>query len=167
MHFQTVYKRQIWCLCTVTFGKTSSKLNSRPVYCSQLYGCSWHDGKPARVAWAVPGLALKSVVKWACCQLETLRCFFFSTLSQFFPLFSNHFYELTILKWKFGIQVIKKPTSNLILITLVFVRTFQHQLATTIWVDWSIQRAAPFYKRSLLTRFCLECKITNLLGFLT
>ena len=26
------------CLCTVTFGQKSSKLNSRPVYCSRLYG---------------------------------------------------------------------------------------------------------------------------------
>jgi hypothetical protein len=32
--FQTVYEGEIWCLCTVTFG---SKLNSRPVYCLQLY----------------------------------------------------------------------------------------------------------------------------------
>ena len=36
--FQTVYKGEIWCLCTVTFGQKSSKLNSRPIYCSRPYG---------------------------------------------------------------------------------------------------------------------------------
>ena len=36
--FQTVYEGEIWCLCTVNFGPKSSKLNSRPVYCSGLYG---------------------------------------------------------------------------------------------------------------------------------
>ena len=35
---QTVYEGEIWCLCTVIFGPKSSKLNSRPVYCSRLYG---------------------------------------------------------------------------------------------------------------------------------
>ena len=35
-HFQTVYEGEIWCLCTVTFGQKSSKLNSRPVYCSNF-----------------------------------------------------------------------------------------------------------------------------------
>ena len=30
--------RGIWWLCTVTFGHNGPKLNSRPVYCSQLYG---------------------------------------------------------------------------------------------------------------------------------
>ena len=35
---QTVYEGEIWCLCTVTCGQKSSKLNSIPVYCSQLYG---------------------------------------------------------------------------------------------------------------------------------
>ena len=34
--FQTVYKGEIWCLCTVTFGQNISKLNSRPVYYSQI-----------------------------------------------------------------------------------------------------------------------------------
>jgi hypothetical protein len=34
-NFQTVYEREIWCLCT--FGQKSSKLNSRPVYGSRLY----------------------------------------------------------------------------------------------------------------------------------
>ena len=38
MAFQTVCEGEIWCLCTVTFGPKSIKLNSRPVYCSQLYG---------------------------------------------------------------------------------------------------------------------------------
>ena len=37
-HFQTVYEGEFWCLCTVTFGKYGPKLNSRPVYCSRLYG---------------------------------------------------------------------------------------------------------------------------------
>ena len=32
------YEGEIWCLCTVTFGQKVSKLNSRPVYCSRLYG---------------------------------------------------------------------------------------------------------------------------------
>jgi hypothetical protein len=36
--FQMVYEEEIWCLCTVTFGQKNSKFNSRPVYCSQLYG---------------------------------------------------------------------------------------------------------------------------------
>ena len=34
----TVHVGEIWCLCTVTFCPKSSKLNSRPVYCSRLYG---------------------------------------------------------------------------------------------------------------------------------
>ena len=29
---------EIWCLCTVTFGPKSLKLNNRLVYCSRLYG---------------------------------------------------------------------------------------------------------------------------------
>ena len=36
-HFQTVYKGEFWCLCTVTFGRNGPKMNSRPVYCSRLY----------------------------------------------------------------------------------------------------------------------------------
>ena len=36
--FQTIYEGEIWRLCTVTFGPKSLKLNSRPVYCSRLYG---------------------------------------------------------------------------------------------------------------------------------
>ena len=36
--FQKAYEREIWCLCTVTFGQKVPKLNSRPVYCSRLYG---------------------------------------------------------------------------------------------------------------------------------
>ena len=32
-----LYEVEIWCLCTVTFGQKSLKLNSRPFYCSQLY----------------------------------------------------------------------------------------------------------------------------------
>ena len=32
--FQTLYEGE----CTVTFGQNSPKLNSRPVYCSRLYG---------------------------------------------------------------------------------------------------------------------------------
>ena len=38
LDFQTVYDGKIGCLCTVTFGQKSSKLNSKPVYCSQLFG---------------------------------------------------------------------------------------------------------------------------------
>ena len=38
--FQTVHEGEIWCLCTVTFGSKGPKLNSRLVYCSQLYGTS-------------------------------------------------------------------------------------------------------------------------------
>ena len=34
----SVYEGEIWCLCTGTFGQKSSKLNSRSVYCSLLYG---------------------------------------------------------------------------------------------------------------------------------
>ena len=45
MDFQTVYEGEIWCLCTVTFGQKSSKLNSRTVYCSQLYGTYPLQGK--------------------------------------------------------------------------------------------------------------------------
>ena len=41
-HFQTVYEGEIWCLCTVPFDPKSSKLNSRPVYCLQLYGSYKH-----------------------------------------------------------------------------------------------------------------------------
>ena len=37
LHFQTFYKRKIWCLYTVTFRPKRSKLNSRPVYCSKFY----------------------------------------------------------------------------------------------------------------------------------
>ena len=37
-HFQTVYEAEVGCLCTVTFEPKSSKLNSRLVYCSRLYG---------------------------------------------------------------------------------------------------------------------------------
>ena len=33
-----IFRLFIWSLCNVTFGQRSSKLNSRPVYCSQLYG---------------------------------------------------------------------------------------------------------------------------------
>ena len=29
---------RFWCLCIVTFGQKVPKLNSRPVYCLQLYG---------------------------------------------------------------------------------------------------------------------------------
>ena len=36
--FQIVYEGEIWCLFTVSFGQKSSKFDSRPVYCSQLYG---------------------------------------------------------------------------------------------------------------------------------
>ena len=36
--FQTSYEGEFRCLYTVTFGKNCSKLNSRPVYCSRLYG---------------------------------------------------------------------------------------------------------------------------------
>ena len=36
--FQTAYEGEIWCLRTMTYGQKSSKLNSRPIYCSQLYG---------------------------------------------------------------------------------------------------------------------------------
>ena len=36
--FQTVYEGEIRCLCTVTFGPKGPELNSRPVYCSRLYG---------------------------------------------------------------------------------------------------------------------------------
>ena len=36
--FQTVYEGKIWSICTVTFGQKSSKLNSRPIYCSRLDG---------------------------------------------------------------------------------------------------------------------------------
>ena len=39
--FQTLHEGDIWRLCTVTFGPKSLKLNSRPVYCSQLYGCTF------------------------------------------------------------------------------------------------------------------------------
>ena len=35
---KTIFEGEIWCLCTVTFGPKSSKLNFRAVYCSQLYG---------------------------------------------------------------------------------------------------------------------------------
>jgi hypothetical protein len=37
---QTVYEGKTCCLCIVTFGQKSSKLNSRLVYCSRLYGLS-------------------------------------------------------------------------------------------------------------------------------
>ena len=33
-----IFRLGIWCLWTVTYGQNSSKLNSRPVYCSWLYG---------------------------------------------------------------------------------------------------------------------------------
>ena len=36
--FQKAYEGEIWCLCTVTFDQKVPKLNSRPVYCSRLYG---------------------------------------------------------------------------------------------------------------------------------
>jgi hypothetical protein len=36
-YFQNVYEGEIWCLCTVTFGPKSPKLNSRSVYCLRLY----------------------------------------------------------------------------------------------------------------------------------
>ena len=39
--FQTVQEVEVWCLCTVTFCQLSSKLISRPVYCSRLYGIFW------------------------------------------------------------------------------------------------------------------------------
>ena len=49
--FQKAYEGEIWCLCTLTFGQKVPKLNSRPVYCSQLYGTIlvlfnpiWHWG---------------------------------------------------------------------------------------------------------------------------
>ena len=35
-NFQTVCEGEIWCLCTMTFGQKSLKLNSRPVYCHNL-----------------------------------------------------------------------------------------------------------------------------------
>ena len=36
--FQKAYEGDFWCWCTVTFGQKVPKLNSRPVYCSRLYG---------------------------------------------------------------------------------------------------------------------------------
>ena len=36
--FRRLMMGEIWCLCTVTFGQKVPKLNSRLVYCSQLYG---------------------------------------------------------------------------------------------------------------------------------
>ena len=52
MDFQTAYEGEIWCLCTVTFGPKSLKLNRRSVYCSRLYGIYapkqnsiWHWGR--------------------------------------------------------------------------------------------------------------------------
>ena len=37
-HFQNIFEGEIWCLCTLTFGQTFPKLNSRLVYCWRLYG---------------------------------------------------------------------------------------------------------------------------------
>ena len=37
-HFQKAYEGVIWWLCTVNFGQKVPQLNSRPVYCSPLYG---------------------------------------------------------------------------------------------------------------------------------
>ena len=37
LDFQKAYEGEIQCLCIVTFGQNIPKLNSRPVYCSQLY----------------------------------------------------------------------------------------------------------------------------------
>ena len=38
LSFQKAYKGEMWCLCTMIFGQKVSKLNSRPVYCTRLYG---------------------------------------------------------------------------------------------------------------------------------
>ena len=38
LDFQYTYEREMWSLCTVTFGQKVLKLNSRPVYCSRLCG---------------------------------------------------------------------------------------------------------------------------------
>ena len=38
--FQALYEGEIWCLCTLAFGQKGTKLNSRLVYCSKLYGKS-------------------------------------------------------------------------------------------------------------------------------
>ena len=41
-NFQTVCEGEIWCLCTMTFGQKSLKLNSRQVYCLRLYSLCNH-----------------------------------------------------------------------------------------------------------------------------
>ena len=38
LSFQKAYKGEMWCLCTMIFGQKFSKLNSRPVYYTRLYG---------------------------------------------------------------------------------------------------------------------------------
>ena len=46
--FNKAYEGEIWCLCTVTFGQKVQKLNSRPVYCLQIYvNQNWKEG----VSW--------------------------------------------------------------------------------------------------------------------
>ena len=43
--FRLFMKGDIWCLCTVIFGKKTSKLNRRLVYCSWFYGNRTHTSK--------------------------------------------------------------------------------------------------------------------------
>ena len=43
----------LYSVCTVTFGQKVPKLNSRPVYCSQLYGSLNYMIKQSSIVWKI------------------------------------------------------------------------------------------------------------------
>ena len=51
---------EIWSLCTVNFGQKSSKLNSRPVYCSRLYSRFYSRPWQPNLAQSLANIVQKS-----------------------------------------------------------------------------------------------------------